>query len=355
MSVGIDIGTSSIRAVEINRKGKSAKITRAAEASLPRGVVVGGEIRDPEAFVEILTELWKSAKMRSRAVHMAVSGKASVVRQMDLPYEDPETFRNALAFRVGDELPVDPDELTLDFHPMETFMDGEVKMQRCLIVGSYNMSVETTADILSDAGLRVIRADYAPFALIRLHHLMAGLPEIPRTDKDVQWPVSVIIDVGTTSSTIAIHYNARPMYIRTVDGGADSITQAVSEQLSISKDEAAVIQQQVFHSPEDVDPKTRKVVNYITKALVGGLVQAIRESVDFYATASTSMESIDQVFVSGGGTLAAGYVEQLASELAAPVHELNPIKQFGTSEVKKTYEDQGRRFAVAAGIALEVK
>jgi type IV pilus assembly protein PilM len=355
MSIGIEIGTTGIRAAEVSSSGKKLHIKKIAEVPLSRGVIVDGEIRDTEAIVDAIKDLWKIGKFGSKTVSIGITGTSTLIRQLELPYEEADTFRESLLFRIADDLPVDPNELTLDFHPLETYMNGEVLTQKFLLVGAYNMSTELLADLVTQAGLRVARADYSPFGLIRLTHLMDGRPPIPVTDVGAQWESDVIIDVGSYSTTIAIHYHSRPLYIRTVEGGTEAITKAISEQLGISLDTAEQLKKDVYTDPDSIDIKTRKIVDYIVKALVNGLVQVVRESIDFYRGASNSLSGIRYVYVCGGGTLTPGYAEHIASELAAPVRELNPIKDFASQGLKKQYENDGRRFAGVIGLAVGVK
>lgn len=355
MSIAIEIGNTGIRAAQVAGTAKKPQIKKLAEIDLAHGIVVNGDIRDEEAIIEAIKDLWKIGKFSSKTVSIGLSGKNGLIRQLELPWEEPETFREALPLRVGDDLPIDPSELTLDYHPLETYLDGTNRMQKFLLVGGQNVVIESLADILNKAGLRVTKADYTPFGLIRLSHALSGSPAIPTTDINQSWDCDVIIDMGSTSTTIAIHYNSRPLFVRTVDGGAAAITKAISEQLGISMDEAAQVQKAVLERSDSVNDKTRKIVDYINKALVNGLVQSVRESIDFFRGASQSMSSIANVWVSGGGTLVPGYAERVASELAAPVRSLNPLSSFAPSKLSNQYGTVGQKFAGVVGIALEVK
>lgn len=353
--IGLDIGSTSVRAAQVSVSGKKVKVSKVAEVPLARGIVVDGDIRDPEALAESVQDLWQEGKFSSRTVQVGISGKSTIVRQVDLPFEDPETFRDALPLRVADELPIDPDELTLDYHPLNEFTDGDARMQRCLIVGAHNITVESLADAIAEAKLRISRVDYAPFGLIRLAHMLAGKPEIPTEENPEGWDCDVVVDVGTHATTVAIHYHSRPLFIRTVDGGGEALTRAISEKLAISMDDAFELQRQVQVSPEEVDAKSRKIIEFITAAMVSGLVQVVRESVDFFRGASALMAGVKTVYAAGGGTLIPGYAERLASELAAPVQALDPIAAYGSKSQREDYPTDGNRFANAVGVALEVK
>ena len=215
-SIGVDVGSTSIRAAEVKYNGKTMKVLRVAEVPLERGIIIGGEVRDPEALTDAVKELWKLGKFSSKIVSVGIGGPQTLVRQVDLPWEAPEAFREALPLRIGSDLPVDPHEMTIDYHPLEDHMKGKVRVQRALIVASVNSVAENTADALLNAKLKLKRADFSPFALIRTAVIAAGTgaPVPEPQGPDEEWDCEVVVDVGEQTTIVAIHHLGRPLFIR---------------------------------------------------------------------------------------------------------------------------------------------
>lgn len=377
-SIGVDIGSTGVRAAEVEWNGKKLKVLRVAEVPLPRGVVVAGEVRDPDALTAAVKLLWKQTKFSSKTVSIGMGGPQTLVRQVDLPWEPEEIFREALPLRVGSDLPVDPLEMTLDYHPLEEKRQGNFRIQRALIVGSLNAAAENASDALLAAGLKIKRADFMPFALIRAAIAVAGdgNPVPGPQPADEEWPCEVVVDVGGQITVVAVHYRGRPLFIRVVPAGSDAVTRALAEHVKISLDTAEAMKhylgisgiaeaESAGLSEEDdlyhikaaiatVSPQQREAAQHIVNAMAGHLVQVVRESVEYFLAASPNISGISRVLLAGGGTLLSGYAERLASELRAPVAFLAPIAAFGSGEAAE-YTDFDPRMTNAIGLALEVK
>jgi type IV pilus assembly protein PilM len=376
-SIGVDIGSTGVRAAEVEWNGKKLKVLRVAEVPLPRGVVVAGEVRDPDALTAAVKLLWKQTKFSSKTVSIGMGGPQTLVRQVDLPWEPAEIFREALPLRVGSDLPVDPLEMTLDYHPLEEKKQGNFRIQRALVVGSLNAAAENASDALLAAGLKIKRADFIPFALIRAAVATAGdgNPVPGPQGADEEWPCEVVVDVGGQITVVAVHYRGRPLFIRVVPAGSDAVTRALAEHVKISLDTAEAMKHylgisniadeavelseddDLYHikaAIADVSPQQREAAQHIVNAMAGHLVQVVRESVEYFLAASPNITGVSRVLLSGGGTLLSGYAERLASELRAPVAFLAPIAAFGTGEASE-YTDFDPRMTDAIGLALEVK
>jgi len=366
--VGVDVGSSGVRAVEVrgSRKGRP-KIIRAAEVPLERGVVIGGEVQQVEDLTLAIKDLWRVGKFTSRNVTVGMAGNQTLVRQVDLPWEPEEIFRTSLPLRVSQDLPVDPQEMTLDFYPLNQFERGKAVFQRSLIVAAMNAAVENIADSITAAKLQVNKADYTPFALIRTAVALKGdgsaVPGAPEPGEERT--CEAIIDVGAQLTSIAIHDRGRPLFVRVVSAGSESVTRALSGHLQLRFEEANIVKQVLgiqgvaagetgVEALDVISAETVPVAQQIINLMAGTLVQVARESVEYFLAASDYTNSISRVLVSGGGTLLPGYAERLSSELRVPVEILMPVTTSGAGRAKSaTALDP--RMAVALGLALGAK
>jgi type IV pilus assembly protein PilM len=365
-TIGVDVGSTSIKAAEVSWDGKAVKVLRAAEVPLPRGVVVAGEVRDIDALTQAVRELWKVGKFTGKSVSVGLGGSQILVRQVDLPWEPEEIFREALPLRLGSDLPIDPIEMSIDYHPLEEFMNGPVRMQRALIVASVNVLAENIADALVAAGLKLTRADFAPFALIRTAAATTGdgsaVPGAMTPGEE--WDCEVIVEVGAQTTMIAIHHKGRPLFIRSVTAGSESVTRALADNLQISIEVAESVKQGMGiasvteNEPSDVftslSASQRQAAQFIMNTMAGSLVQVVRESVEYFLAASPSISGVSRVLLAGGGSLLPGYADRLSSELRAPVGMLAPLHGFAKGQAAEN-EDLDPRMAIAIGLGLEAK
>lgn len=365
-NIGVDIGSTAVRAVQTGDGRNRYKIVEAAEMLLPSGAVVGGEIRDPQIVADSLRALWKQNKFRGRTVTVGLEGQQTMVRQVDLPWEPPNIFREALPLRVSHDLPVDPSEMVLDSYPLADFTQRNVLMQRSLVVGTLSVAPENAESALQLAKLRSRRADFSPFALIRAAHYCTEVgnpipgPIDPKTEIEAQ----AIVSLGAQITTVIVHYHGKPLFVRTVNVGSEAVSRALAEQLRVPFDVGEYLKRrlglgQITPTPftEELDEQipvgAEKVAQQIINIMAGTLVQSARESVEYYLTATPNVSRIDSILLSGGGTLLAGYGERLQSELRAPAQYLNPLATYGTPNILTRTGAADPKFGVAYGLAVK--
>jgi type IV pilus assembly protein PilM len=370
--VGLDIGSSGVRAVQLRRlKDRSFEITHAAEADLPRGAVRNGGIHDSKAVVKALRRLWKQGRFSTKRVAFGLADAGVFTRQLDLPWMPPDDFRSALRYQIGDSLPVDVSSVELDYHLLDRTEGTDDRGQptpinRVLIVAADQQAVASEAQVLRKAGLEPVVADSTALALIRVA-CQGRLPQDGVT--------RAVADIGADQLTVVIHQDGQPRFIRTIANlGGDAATEAVAARLDVELEAAEsikrvtglngpapilapVAESSVFSDTlvaEDVaaDPRTAATIEVLSPWATS-LVAEIRNSLDYYQAAPTSgpVESLTLV----GRTVAlGGMVERVATQLPVPVHALDPTAGLATSKrVAKQHPDDPR-LAAAIGLAMAV-
>src|SRR6266568_2241267 len=166
-TIGLDIGTSAVRAAEIRGKDPGV-LTRFAQLSLPAGAVVGGEIADGEAVATVIRDLWRQGEFRGKRVALGVSNQSVVVRQVDVPAMEEAELAGALRYQVQDYIPISMDDALLDFMVLDEFeTDDHTPMLRVLAVAAQKDMVSTMMAVLDRAGLEPVVVDLSPLAAVR--------------------------------------------------------------------------------------------------------------------------------------------------------------------------------------------
>ena len=301
-----------------------------------------------------------------------MGGFKVMARQFDLPWEEEEKFRSALPLRLANEMPIDLEDTMLDYHVIGNFKrqilssngtKTESLMQRSLIVAMEKMSIEPVADALTDADVRLKKADFSGFALIRAADAVGGrktrVPGLPSQEEEVV--AEIAVDIGTHITTLTIHENGRVLFVRTISGGGDAITRALSENLQVSIDSAELLkinnnlefESDTWNSITNLAPIDRQRYD-LSKEIISVMgsyqIQEIRKSVEYFLQHTPNQTSISRVLLSGGSSVLDGFAERLASELRAPVGRLAPIAAYGKGEGRRPNLDP--RMAIAFGLAL---
>src|SRR5437762_1837655 len=114
--IGLDIGSTAIRAAEVSTSGGKPRLVRVAQVPTPAGAVASGEIRDPDQVSDAIRELWRSARFRSKDVMLGVGNQRVVVREVTLPWLEEKELRQSLPFQVQEFVPIPVDDAVLDYH-----------------------------------------------------------------------------------------------------------------------------------------------------------------------------------------------------------------------------------------------
>src|SRR3954471_11492543 len=135
-AVGLDVGTSAVRAVELVLGREQVTLTRFGQVALPPGAVRGGEVVDAPAVSSAIRRLWREAGFRNRTAVLGVGNQRVVVRQADFPEMTAEDMRSALQFQAQDLIPIPIEDAILDFQVIEHFPSTDGDMVRILLVAA---------------------------------------------------------------------------------------------------------------------------------------------------------------------------------------------------------------------------
>jgi len=168
INVGLDIGTSAVRAAVVQTGKGVPVLQRYGQVTLPEGAVVAGEIVEEGIVRDALTELWKAAKLPKKRVIVGIANQRVIVRRVDLPYMAEDELARALPFQAQEYIPIPIDEAILDFVPLEEFAtpNGE-PMLSVLVVAAHRDMAADVMRVVGGAGIKVMAIDLQAFALAR--------------------------------------------------------------------------------------------------------------------------------------------------------------------------------------------
>lgn len=367
--VGLDLGSSGLRAVQLGRKGRSGdwEISRAASVELDPGVLRNGAVLEQRAFVAALKGLWRRGRFTTRRAAFSLNDSSVLTRQVELPWMPPADFAAALRFQLGDALPVDLASVELDYHLLaESTAADEVgnvsAMNQILVVAANREVVEAQGQALRKARIEPMRADSGAFALIRA----ACSGRLPMNHE-----VRAIADIGADQLTVVIHEGGQPLFIRTIANlGGNNATQALVDRLDLDwstaerlKREtglngpapvvAPVAESSVFGSGRpDAPPDPRVLATIgVLNPWATTIVNEIRNSLDYYQ-ASHPVRPVSALDLAGRTVLLDGLRERIATQLPVPVQPIDPLAGLTPSSRVRKAGVPDSRLAVAIGMAL---
>nr|MBA2601490.1 type IV pilus assembly protein PilM [Actinomycetota bacterium] len=340
--IGLDIGTSAVRAAQIGTGRSGRSLAAFGQVPLPAGAVADGEIRDPAAVADAVSQLWKRAKLKSKRAVIGVANQRVVVRQVDLPFLDEKEFRSSLRFQVADHIPMSADDAELDFQLIEDYMteNGE-HMMRILLVAAARDMVESFVSVATSAGLSPVGVDLTPFAVAR------AVSSSARGEMGVGG-AEAVVDVGAGVTNIVVHHNGEARFVRILLVGGDDATNALAKELDVPFEEAEAIK---FDLGRGVgSPEATSVL----RERVTSLVEEVRGSIDYYLSQDES-EGITSIIVTGGGSLTPGLAEELENVSGLQVQRGTSLADMNIARSGLTQEQAVQVEPVAAaavGLAI---
>jgi type IV pilus assembly protein PilM len=330
--VGLDIGTSGVRAAELSLGRNGATLEKFGQVALPVGAVRDGEVMDPDTVAHAIKQLWTQAKFSSKKVVLGVANQKVVVRQVDLPWLPPSELRQSLAFQVQDFIPMPVEQAVLDFHPVEEFTADGRRMLRILLVAAARDMVMSALDAVRKAGLTATQVDLTPFAVLRS---LAAVDNVGLSSSHQD--AEALVDVGSKVTNIVIHQNGVPRFVRVLLMGGDNVTEAVAERMGVPLDDAESVKQQSSLGPTPGVPVSDHPAARVVESSGHAFVEEIRGSLDYYLAQPGSVP-MRRVVVSGGGARLGGLVQRLALATRLPVEPAAPLSSLKVGKTGLTPE-----------------
>ena len=347
-AVGLDIGTSGVRAAELNLGKRPAVLERFGQVALPPGAVRDGEVIDPDTVSRAIKQLWASAKFSTKRVVLGVSNQKVIVRQVDLPWLPEAEMKKSLAFQVQDFIPIPVEQAILDFHTLEEFTNEQGgRMLRVLLVAASRDMVMSAMDAAQRAGLEPVMVDLTPFAMLRA---LAPVESMGFTAE-----AEALVDVGASVTNIIVHQGGVPRFVRILLMGGNDITDAVAERMGVPVEQAESVKWQTGMSatgvPDPANPAARVIDQF-----AGQFVEEVRGSLDYYL-AQPQAARLRRVVLSGGGAQLMGMAKRLADSARLPVEPGSPLTslqlgRLGLSPEQLRYVEP--LVAVPVGLAMGV-
>lgn len=333
--VGLDIGTHGVHVSEVSvGRGGHRRLVNFGMAELPPGAVVDGEVVDIDAVAGTITTLMAATGIRTKDVVLGVANQRVFVRQVELPWMDPNDLRASLELQVQEYLPIPVEEAELDFFVLDEPVVDDERRSRLLLVGAQREMIQAHVDAVERAGYRPTVIDLNALALLRT--LRSEAPIGGDTSE-------VLIDIGAGVTNIVIHEGGVPRFARTLILGGEDLTRAVAEELEVPQDEAARLKHATGLRRDD-DPVARAIAERARPFL-----DELRGSLEYYRAQGGAQ--MTQVLLCGGGSLLMGLADRMEEELRLPVAIGTPLAHL---EVTDTVLDADQLRAVEPLLATSI-
>lgn len=354
--LGIDIGSSSIKIVQLKKKNEEAILETYGELSVGpyAGVETGqaSHLVDDKA-IEMLKDLTKEAGVKAQKAAVAVPLRSSFVTVIRLPVSPDGNLDEAISFEARRYIPVPMSEVVFDWwvlpkefedEEMQTLVKEEVKSPaeqkigqpgtEVLITAVHKDIIEKHKKVVAGAGLEAVLFEIEIFSGVRS---VLGSEIAP----------VLVIDLGasTTKMTVVDHGIARFAY--SLDRGSQDITIALAHSLNISFSRAEEMKREIGFSSR---PEYKEATAVIEPLLDLIFMEARRTIADYRRKRD---RAIDHVILTGGGALLKGMIDFAVNKIGIETVLADPFSKVRhPSFLRPVLKEAGPSFSSALGLAL---
>ncbi len=334
--LSLDIGSSSVKMLEVRDSGEALKIVNAGIAPLPTNAIQGNVVQDLESVTQAIRSLMSAQKVKTSEVIAAVPGPAVIIKRATFPLQSPSELEQTILFEAGNFIPESLENVNLDYQILETAHDSnEVDV---LLVAVRKDVINSYVTAITNAGLSPVIVDVDYFALEN----MFELNYTPEPEE-----VVALINVGARYSSINIMKGGRSAFTGDVPVGGRQFTEALSEALHLNYEEAEDVK--LFGSDDEVQ---KREIGHVVTAVSDQLLDEIQRALSFFGTGSAE-EQITVVYLSGGSAHLPSLVAAMGERLQIPVTFSDPFRalSIGRHIDEQFLQENASAFAVSVGLA----
>jgi type IV pilus assembly protein PilM len=355
-TIGLDIGSHSVKLVGIKMTSKGPFLTHAGIKEIP----YSREKEDLNFISEAIKALFREVGLKPGKVRLTVSGLGVHITQITVPSMPKKELIEAVRWEIKDRLPFPIESAQIDFHILNEFVENNVKKLNLIVVACPNQLIDRALSIAEGAGLKPTHLDVGPFALWNA---------LLTFDQFKKEGVIALIDLGAEKTGIHIFKDQILQFSREVTPAGADMTRTIMEEMS-SRVEPDLLYEQAEKmkqgmgipskdSYERIDKESTNLskIIFLVRPVLERLVSEIRRSLDYYRS-QFNVERIDRVLLTGGSANLINIDSYLLNELQLPTEYFNPFSEIPFDskkinlQVLQALDQMSSMFTVAIGVAL---
>ncbi len=332
--VGVDIGASSIKVVQLKESRKKLQVARWGLAPLPPQTIIDGHIMNSGAVTDALGRIFQDGKIQQRDVAIGVYGQSVIVRKITVPMMTTAELDEQIHWEAEQHIPFDIKLMSVDYEVLRRRPDaGQMDL---LLVAAKKDEINDYAAILREARLKPIVVDINAFTIQNIFEQECGLP--------AEGTIA-LLNIGAAVSSLNIVSKGVSAFTREITNAGNAITEEIRKGLGCSHDQAEAYKQ--GGGPTQIVPQE---VTQIVNQACQGLAGEIQRSLDFYLATSGEQE-IGRIHICGGSAYLAPLVQAIEQRARVPVQLFDPMAGL-TVDPKFVDEDRLRAVAAQMVVAL---
>ena len=337
--VGLDIGSSAIKLVELKeKKGGTYQLVKMGVERLSPEAIVDGSIMDSSMVVETISRLNSEKGVKNSNYATSLSGHSVIIKKISLPAMSPDELAESIQWEAEQYIPFDINDVNLDYVPLSSPGSGD--QIEVILVAVKKEKINDYTSVISQTGKVPVLVDVDAFALQNCYEMNHDVNESR---------VIGLVNIGASVTNVNVLSGTNSLFWRDITFGGNQYTDAIQRELSLSFEQAEDLKRGKTvgdHTIQQVIP----ILNSVSEDFAGEL----RKTLDFF-TATSGAERVDEIVLAGGGSGVLNLDATLRDKFSIPVSIMDPFRNVTVDEGEFNPEELaeiGPSMAIAVGLAI---
>lgn len=335
MSVGLDIGSKTIKIVELGKEGANWKLRSSGVVGYSGNSVE--HIKDDKelaALSEVIKKLFKESNVSSKKVSIALPEPQVFTRTIKFPLLTDQEIASAVKWEAEQYIPIPVKEAIIQHQILERRENTSPPEVSVLLVAAPRVLVEKYVKVAQTAGLTVVGIETELMSLVR---------SLAPVDQTV-----LLIDFGARSTDIAVAKNGQLAFSRSIPTAGEAFTRAVAQSLGVEQQQAEQYKRTYGLSGSQLEGKVKGALDPVFRLVADEMKKAIH----FYQSEEKG-EAPRSVILSGGTAGLPEAVSALSKALGIEVVVGNSFTKVALDqETNKKLAPYAPLYSIAVGLAL---
>jgi type IV pilus assembly protein PilM len=340
--VGLDIGSSALKAVELKPVRSGFELLHIAHQNLQSDTIVDGHIIDLNHVSDTINRVWTDQNIKTSQVATSLSGHAVIVKKILLPTMSEEELDEQIHWEAEQYIPFDINDVNL-YHEI-TGYDPSGQNMDVLLVACKRDKIAQFTQVISQAGKQPVIVDVDAFALQNAYEVNYQ----PSPNNTV-----ALLDIGASVMTINIVRGATSIFTRDISAGGNQYTDLLQKELNLTFEQAEALKRGgVVDESLSLD-QAQPALDSVSEMLA----LEIQRTLDFFRATAVDSPNIDRMLIAGGSSKVSQLCEYLSDKFQIPVERFDAFRSIRVDQ--KRFDDEylkelSPNMAVAVGLAVRV-
>lgn len=339
--IGLDISSTSVKLLELSKKGNQYQIEGVSVEPLQSNAVVEKNVVEIESVGESIRKAIAKSKTKSKLAAVAVSGSSVITKKITMPASlSEDEMEGQIELEADQYIPYPLEEVNLDFQILGE-SENNPETVDVLLSACRSENIETRLAAVELAGLTAKIVDIEAYTIETAYSVLSNSLPDEGMDK-----TTAIIDIGATMTSLNVIKNHELIYTREQNFGGKQLTEEIMRRYGLSYEEAGLAKRQGGlpdnYVPEVLDPFKETTAQQVSRFL------------QFFYSADGNTNSIDHLLLAGGSSNLEGLCEITEAQVGIPTQIATPFADMTANNKlnKSNLELEGPSFLIALGLAI---